>query len=72
MRGHVFQLSQAPAGVRFDSNEFWVVRVVGVVGFIEIVGAGLVWIVIRDHRLISFVNRDSKNDIYLNDEVKMK
>ena len=72
MRGHVFEFSQAPAGMRSDSNEFWVVRVVGVVRFSEIVGAGLVWIVIRDHRLISFVNRDSENDIFLNDEVKMK
>lgn len=72
MRGHVFEFSQAPAGMRSDSNEFWVVRVSGVVRFAQVVGEVRVWIVIRDHRLISFVNRDSENDIFLNDEVKMK
>ena len=66
MRCHVLKFSQAPAGMRSDSNEFGVVRVVGVVRFIAIVGAGLIWIVIRDHRLISFVNGDRINDSFIN------
>jgi len=63
MRGHMFQFSQAPAGMRSDSNEFWVVRIIGVIGFVEIVC--VVWIVIRDHRLISFAKEDSENGLLL-------
>ena len=63
MRSHMLEFSQAPAGVRSDSNEFGVVRIVEVVVFVEI--ACVIWIVIRDHRLISFVNEDSENCLLL-------
>jgi len=67
MRGHMLEFSQAPTGVRPDSNEFGVVRVVEVVVFVEI--ACVIWIVRRDHRLISFVNGDRKNELIINNEV---
>ena len=69
MCGHMFQFSQTPAGMRSDSNEFGIVRIVGVAGFVEIlcvVWVGIVETVIYGHRLISFVNGDSEIDIFTN------